>query len=36
MRIKIVNAPNLSGFVWTEVFAGLSFLIGVGVTAYPF
>lgn len=35
MRIKIINTPNLSGFVWTEVFAGFSFLVGIGATVYP-
>lgn len=36
MRIKVINTPNLSGFVWIEVFAGFSFLVGTGITLYPF
>lgn len=36
MRIKIVNIPNFSGYVWAEVVAGASFLTGVGFSIYPF
>lgn len=36
MRIKIVNFPNFSGYVWAEVVAGVSFLTGVGFSIYPF
>lgn len=36
MRIKIVNTPNFTGYVWAEVLAGASFLTGVGFAIYPF
>lgn len=36
MRIKIINAPNVSGYVWAEVLAGFSFLAGMGFSVYPF
>lgn len=36
MRIKIVNVPNLSGYVWVEVLAGVSFVASMGLLAYPF
>lgn len=36
MRIKVVNIPNFSGFVWAEVLAGASFLTGMGFVVYPF
>lgn len=35
MRIKIVNIPNLSGYVWAEVLAGASLLTGMGFLIYP-
>lgn len=36
MRIKIVNFPNFSGYVWAEVVAGVSLLTGVGFSIYHF
>lgn len=36
MRIKIVNIPNISGYVWAEVLAGTAFLTGVGFSIYLF
>lgn len=36
MRIKVLNLPRLHGFVWAEVVAGFSFVVGVGITLTPF
>lgn len=36
MRIKIINLPRLNGFVWAEVAAGLSIVVGVGFSLIPF
>lgn len=36
MRIKMLNVPNLTGFDWTEVIVGLSVVVGLSFSIYPF
>lgn len=36
MRIKIVNVPTFSGYVWAEVLTGVSVIAGLGFSFYPF